>query len=131
MPAFRAEQSKKPQNISPPVSCPRTGCNSLCGLEAKPKREALISEQHNMFNVTTGSAVLLSCRRAKRFPSHHETFADLKRLWQRSPLCSLKHHLCFTMSRKEGGSGQPGGQTTEPRDFSFLRAQARQKHGKG
>ena len=62
MPGFRSEQStcKKPQNISPPVSCPCTDCNSLCGLEAEPKREAVISKQHNRretFSVARGSAV--------------------------------------------------------------------------
>lgn len=57
------EQSKarvKPQSISPPVSCPCTDCNSLCGLEAEPKREPVILRQHNKretFSVARGSAV--------------------------------------------------------------------------
>lgn len=46
--------------IFPHVSYPPTDCNHLCGLEAKLKREAVISKQHNMremIRVATGSAV--------------------------------------------------------------------------
>lgn len=48
----------------------------------------------------------------------------------RSPLC-LPQHLCFTMRVREGKIGQLEGQTTETRDFFFLRAQARGNHSKG
>lgn len=71
MPAFSWEQStcEKPQNISPPVSCPCTDCNSVCGSEAEPKRETVISKQHNVketFSVARRSAVIAVLRKSEK-----------------------------------------------------------------
>lgn len=100
MPGLGSEQStcKKPQNISPPISCLCTDCNSLCGLEAEPKREAVISKQHNMREVWRASLLCpLSCRRVKRLPCHYEiaagfstSVAKTTTLW--SGTASLLYH---------------------------------------
>jgi len=71
MAAFSSEQSacKKPPNISPAVCCPCADCSSLCGSEAEPKREAVISKQRNkreVFSVSRGSAVPAALQKSKK-----------------------------------------------------------------
>lgn len=127
MPAFWSVQSKckKPQNISPLISCLFTECNCPCGLETKPEKEAVISKQHNTretFNVATGYwCARRSTKEWKSCP------AVMRPLWIQL-VCGKGHHyvvwnrICVTRRRKEGKSGQLRGQTIESRDFSYLRA---------